>query len=86
MNSRRLLVVVLAGAVLGLLVSTVVATVLGNNLSAISCTPAQTVAVGGCDGDGLCGVVAVTQDGQVIKGKAAYPVAGLIDCRESIDE
>jgi hypothetical protein len=86
MSAKRLLMIALAGAGLGLLASTLVATVLGNNLSVITCTPAQTVAVGGCDGDGVCGVVAVTQDGQVIKGKAAYPIAGLVDCRESIDE
>ena len=84
MNLRTLLFVILAGAVLALLIS--VLTALSLAPSAVTCTPAQIVAVGGCDGEGVCGVVAVTQDRQVLKGKAAYPVAGLLDCRESIDE
>jgi len=85
MNVKKILSIVLIGAALGLLVSTVTTLVLTNKL-AKSCVPVQVLAVGGCDGNGVCGVVAVTQDGQVVKGKSSYPVAGILDCRESIDE
>lgn len=50
------------------------------------CTPVQILAVGGCDSDGLCGVVAVTQQSELVEGKKAYPVQGLISCRETIHE
>lgn len=77
-------IIVALGMILGLAVSVLTKTALGP--SATTCIPIQFVAVGGCDGDGVCGVVAVTKEGEVVKGKAAYPIAGLIDCRESIHE
>jgi hypothetical protein len=84
MSKKRLFLFAFAGAVM---VLTLVRRILQHNpVSATTCLPVQIVAVGGCDGDGVCGVVAITQDKEVIKGKAAYPIAGLIDCRESIDE
>lgn len=84
MNIKILGIVIAVGMVLGLAVSILTNLVLGPVTT--TCLPVQIVAVGGCDGDGVCGVVAITQDKEVIKGKAAYPIAGLIDCRESIDE
>lgn len=89
MNKTTLLLVILGSAALaiGISVAVRVGVLLSSpGLSALSCTPVHIVAVGGCDSDGLCGVVALSQDKQVIKGKASYPVAGLIDCRESVSE
>lgn len=51
-----------------------------------TCTPVQILAVGGCDSDALCGVVAGTMERELVKGKMQYPVAGILDCRESINE
>lgn len=85
MSKSTLVMIALGGAVLGLTASLLVNAAL-SQVSATSCTPVRILAVGGCDGDGLCGVVARSQDEQVITGKASYPVAGLLDCRESIDE
>lgn len=84
MNIKILGIVVALGMVLGLAVSVLTNIALGPITT--TCIPIQFVAVGGCDGDGVCGVVAVTKEGEVVKGKASYPIAGLIDCRESIDE
>jgi hypothetical protein len=85
MIKSTLVMIALGGAVLGLTASLLVNAAL-SQVSATSCTPVHVVAIGGCDGDGTCGVVAVTQDKEIVKGKASYPVAGLLDCRESIDE
>ena len=87
MNKTTLLLVILGSAALAIGISNLAGVLLSSpGLSALSCTPVHIVAVGGCDSDGLCGVVAVSQDKQVIKGKASYPVAGLVDCRESVSE
>jgi hypothetical protein len=85
MIKNKLLMIALGGVVLGLVVSLLINAAL-SRVSANSCTPVHVVAIGGCDGDGTCGVVAVTQDKEIVKGKASYPIAGLLDCRESIDE
>jgi hypothetical protein len=85
MSKTILLIVILGSALLtiGIGVSSLVNS---PGLSVLSCTPVHIVAIGGCDSDGLCGIVAISQDKQVVKGKASYPVAGLVDCRESISE
>lgn len=44
-----------------------------------SCQPVMVLAVGGCDADGLCGVIVGNQQGQVKKHKLAYPVAGTVE-------
>lgn len=83
MSKTALLLLILSSALLAIGVGVLLSS---PGLSASSCTPVHIVAVGGCDSNGLCGVVAISQDKQVIKGKASYPVAGLVDCRESISE
>ena len=45
-----------------------------------SCTLVQILAVGGCDGEGMCGSVILTQDGQVKKLNVSHPVAGFPEC------
>lgn len=76
----------LVGMGIGLIIVGLAQLLTNNSRSAQSCTAVQILAIGGCDSDGLCGVVAGTQEREIIKGKMRYPVAGLIDCRESISE
>lgn len=79
---------VLGGAILAVLGGTLVLSIIVGTLEKApqGCTPVQILAVGGCDSDGLCGVVAVTQQGEIIEGKKPYPVQGVISCRETIHE
>ena len=87
MNKLTLLLSILSSTLLAIGIFNIIKVLNSSpGLSALSCTPVHIVAVGGCDSDGLCGVVALSQDKQVIKGKASYPVAGLVDCRESVSE
>lgn len=45
-----------------------------------SCTLVQILAIGGCDGEGMCGSVVLTQEGQVKKLNVSHPVAGFPEC------
>jgi hypothetical protein len=47
--------------------------------SRTSCQPVMVLAVGGCDGDGLCSVIVGNQQGQVKKDKLSYPIAGAVE-------
>lgn len=44
-----------------------------------SCQPVIVLAVGGCDSEGLCGVIVGNQQSQIKKSKLSYPVAGIVE-------
>jgi len=44
------------------------------------CEQVMVLAVGGCDGEGLCASVVGTLQGEVRKTKVSYPVAGVVEC------
>jgi len=44
------------------------------------CEQVMVLAVGGCDGEGLCASVVGTLQGEVRKTKVLYPVAGIVEC------
>lgn len=46
---------------------------------AASCQPVMVLSVGGCDSDGLCGVIIGNQQGQFKKHKLPYPVTGTVE-------
>lgn len=46
---------------------------------AASCQSVIVLAIGGCDSEGLCGVVVGNQQSQIKKSKLSYPVAGIVE-------
>jgi hypothetical protein len=47
--------------------------------SASTCQPVLVLAVGGCDAEGVCGVMVGNQQNQIKKSKLSYPIAGVVD-------
>jgi hypothetical protein len=66
------------GASLGLIVTLAVHLLLTSS-GQPACQPVMVLAVGGCDGDGLCAVIVGNQQGQIKKDKLQYPVAGTVE-------
>lgn len=75
MNLKILGLVIVASALGAFAVSHLVGAILPT-----PCTWKQVLAVGGCDSAGVCGVVVVTQQGQVSKALVSHPVAGFPEC------
>lgn len=75
MSTRILIAIVAVPAIGALAVSYLVGVALKP-----SCTLVQILAVGGCDGDGMCGSVILTQEGEVKKINISHPVTGFPEC------
>lgn len=43
----------------------------------LNCQEVIVLAIGGCDGNGVCGVVIGNEQGQIKKDKLPYPIAGI---------
>ncbi len=69
-------------AALAISLSSIVALALYLSLalpSPTTCQPVMVLAVGGCDGDGLCAVIIGNQQGQIKKHKLQYPIEGTVE-------
>lgn len=64
-------------------VSLIIISGLGVHLALTSpaqaCQPVLVIAVGGCDAEGVCGVIVGNQQNQIKKSKLSYPIAGVVD-------
>jgi hypothetical protein len=77
MNLKTLALVVAGSIGLALIISAATKALLSP-----PCELVQIIDIGGCDKQGVCGALILTQTGQIEKRKVSYPVVGIPQCSE----